>query len=319
MADLKHGFAHTNGIKMHYVEAGSGPLVVLCHGWPESWYSWRHQIPVLAEAGFHVVAPDQRGYGQTDKPEAIEAYSILNLVSDIVGLVNSFGQERAVIVGHDWGAPVAWTSALMRTDMFRGLGLLSVPYSSRSALRPAEFFKAITQHKNFYQDYFQEPGKVEKELEADVRRTMLGILYCGSGDAVAEDRFKFLFEKNQRFVDTLVIPDQLPPWLTEQDLAFFTNEFKQSGFRGGINWYRNIDRNWELTPFLDGAKIIRPTVFAAGDRDIVMDMAADGYENLESHVANLYKKHLIPGAGHWIQQERPKEINQLLLDFLRSL
>ncbi len=319
MAELKHGFANTNGIKMHYVEAGSGPLVVLCHGWPESWYSWRHQLPALAEAGFRVVAPDQRGYGQTDKPEPIEAYNILNLVSDIVGLVNTLGEERAVIVGHDWGAPVAWTCALMRTDMFRGLGLLSVPYSPRMPVHPAVYFKAITKDRNFYQDYFQEPGKVEKELEADVRRTMLGVLYSASGDATAEERFKFLFDKNQRFADTLVIPDQLPPWLTEQDLEFFTNEFKHSGFRGPINWYRNISRNWEMTPFLDGAKIIRPTVFAAGDRDIAMDMAADGYKNLESHVANLFKKHLIPGAGHWIQQERPKEINQLLIDFLRSL
>jgi len=319
MAELKHGFAHTNGIKMHYVEAGSGPLVVLCHGWPESWYSWRHQLTALAEAGYRVVAPDQRGYGQTDKPEPIEAYNILNLVSDIVGLVNTLGAERAVIVGHDWGAPVAWTSALIRTDMFRGLGLLSVPYMPRSPVRPATYFKAITQHKNFYQDYFQEPGKVEKELEADVRRSMLGALYCASGDAPAEDRFKFLFEKNQRFIDTFVMPAELPQWLTEQDLAFFTNEFKQAGFRGGVNWYRNADRNWELTPFLDGAKIIRPTVFAAGDRDIVMDMAADGYKNLENNVANLYKKYLIPGAGHWIQQERPHEINQLLIDFLRSL
>jgi pimeloyl-ACP methyl ester carboxylesterase len=319
MAELKHGFASTNGIKMHYVEAGSGPLVVLCHGWPESWYSWRHQLPALAEAGFRVVAPDQRGYGQTDKPEPIEAYHILNLVSDVVGLVNSLGEERAVIVGHDWGAPVAWTSALIRTDMFRGLGLLSVPYSPRLPVRPAVMFKAITQQKNFYQDYFQEPGKVEKELEADVHRTMLAALYCGSGDAPAEDRFKFLFEKNQRFVDTFVIPDHLPPWLSEQDLAFFTNEFKQAGFRGGINWYRNIDRNWEMTPFLDGAKIIRPTVFAAGDRDVVIEMAADGYKNLENNVANLFKKHLIPGAGHWVQQERPAEINQLLIEFLHSL
>ena len=137
MAELKHGFANTNGIKMHYVEAGSGPLVVLCHGWPESWYSWRHQLPALAEAGFRAVAPDQRGYGQTDKPEPIEAYNILNLVGDIVGLVNTLGEERAVIVGHDWGAPVAWTSALLRTDMFRGLGLLSVPYMQRSPVRPA--------------------------------------------------------------------------------------------------------------------------------------------------------------------------------------
>jgi len=319
MAEFKHGFANVNGIKMHYVEAGTGPLVVLCHGWPESWYSWRHQLHALADAGYRAVAPDQRGYGQTDKPEAIEAYNILNLTGDIVGLVNVLGAERAVIVGHDWGAPVAWSCALMRTDMFRGLALLSVPYMPRAPVRPAVMFKAITQQKNFYQDYFQEPGKVEKELEADVGKTMLGILYCASGDAPAEDRFKFLFEKNQRFIDTLVLPETLPPWLTQADLDFFTNELKRAGFRGGVNWYRNIDRNWELTPFLDGAKIIRPTVFAAGDRDIGMEMASDGYKNLEAHVANLFRKHLVPGGGHWIQQERPNEINQLLIDFLRSL
>src|SRR5579863_8228684 len=143
MTELSHRFIETNGIRMHLAECGTGPLVVLCHGWPESWYSWRHQLQALAEAGYRVVAPDQRGYGETDKPQAIEAYNILNLVSDIVGLVNSLGEERAVIVGHDWGAPVAWTSALVRTDMFRGLGLLSVPYMPRSPLRPSELFKAF--------------------------------------------------------------------------------------------------------------------------------------------------------------------------------
>ncbi len=319
MSELKHGFANTNDIKMHYVEQGSGPLVVLCHGWPESWYSWRHQIPALADAGFRVVAPDQRGYGQTDKPEPIEAYNILNLTGDIVGLVNALGEERAVVVGHDWGAPVAWNCALLRTDMFRGLGLLSVPYSPRGPVRPAVIFKMITREKNFYQDYFQEPGKVEKELEEDVRRTMLAVLYGASGDAPAPDRFQFLFDKNKRFADTFVLPEQLPPWLKEQDLNFFVNEFKHSGFRGGINWYRNFDRNWELTPFLDGAKILQPTVFAAGDRDLVIEMASDGYKNLESSVPNLRKKHLLPGSGHWTQQERPAQVNELLIEFLRSL
>ena len=319
MAGLEHKFVTTNGIRMHYVELGTGPLVVMCHGWPESWYSYRHQISALSQAGYRVVAPDQRGYGQTDRPEPIESYNILNLVGDIVGLVNSLHVDSAVIVGHDWGAPVAWTSALLRPDIFRAIALLSVPYFPRGPMRPTDGMKALAGENHFYQLYFQEPGKVEKELEADVRRTMLGVLYCASGDAPAQDRFKFLFERNQRFIDTFVIPDKLPRWLNEQDLAFFTNEFTQSGFRGPVNWYRNIGRNWEMTAFLDGAKIIRPTVFAAGDRDIVMDMADDGYANLESHVANLYKKQLIPGAGHWIQQERPREINQLLLEFLRSL
>ena len=319
MSELKHGFASSNGIKMHYVEQGSGPLVVLCHGWPESWYSWRHQLPALAAAGFRAVAPDQRGYGQTDKPEPIEEYDILHLVGDIVGLVNSLGEERAVIVGHDWGAMVAIHCALMRTDMFRGVALLSVPYMPRMPVRPAVYFRMITQERNFYQDYFQLPGRAEKEFEEDVRRSMLGILYSASGDPPPEQRFKFLFDKSQRLVDTLAIPDRLPSWLTEQDLNFFVNEFTHAGFRGGINWYRNFDRDWELTPFLDGAKIIRPSVFATGDRDIVLEMTGEAYKNLETHMPNLRKKYLIPGAGHWIQQERPKEVNDLLIEFLKEL
>src|ERR1700719_6400 len=160
MAELKHGFASTNGIKMHYVEAGSGPLVVMCHGWPESWYSWRHQIPAIAEAGFRVVAPDQRGYGQTDAPEAIESYNIFNLAGDIVGLVNSIGASDAVIVGHDWGAPVAWHCALLRPDLFRACALLSVPYVPRGPVRPSTMWTAMEGgDKWFYQHYFQEPGK----------------------------------------------------------------------------------------------------------------------------------------------------------------
>ena len=197
--------------------------------------------------------------------------------------------------------------------------LLSDPYVPRGPVRPTVVFEQITKDKNFYQAYFQEPGKVERELEEDVHRTMLGVLYGGSGDASAEQRSKFLFDKNQRFADTFVLPEKLPPWLTEQDLNFFTSQFKQSGFRGGVNWYRNIDRNWELTPFLYGAKIIQPTVFAAGDRDMVMEMSPDGYKMLETNAPNLHKKYLIPGAGHWIQQERPTEISQLLVEFLKEL
>lgn len=318
MAEFKHGFAHTNGIKMHYVEQGSGPLVVLCHGWPESWYSWRHQIPALAAAGFRVVAPDQRGYGQTDAPGPVDAYHILNLVGDIVGLVNALGADKAVIVGHDWGAMVAAHCALLRTDMFRALALLSVPYMPRGPVRPAVLFKMITKDKNFYQDYFQEPGKVEAELERDVRKSMLGLLYSASGDPPPEKRWQFLFDKDKRLIDTITVPDKLPAWLSEEDLNFFTNEFKRAGFRGGINWYRNIDRDWELTPFLDGAKITQPTMFATGDRDVVLEMAADAYKSLEVNVPHLTKKYLIPGAGHWIQQERPKEVNDLLIEFLKE-
>jgi pimeloyl-ACP methyl ester carboxylesterase len=319
---LEHKFAYTNGIRMHYVAQGEGPLVLLCHGWPECWYSWRHQIPALAAAGFRVVAPDQRGYGQTDAPVAVEAYDILNLTGDLVGLVNALGEAHAILVGHDWGSLVAAAAALLRPDMFRALGLLSVPYLPRRRVRPAARFHMATQEKHFYQDYFQQPGHVEKELEEDVRRTLLGVLYTASGEGRASDthgRSSFaIFDKSTRLVDNLVIPEELPAWLSDADLDFFVEQFERAGFRGGINWYRNIDRNWALTPFLDGAKILQPTLFTAGTLDGVLKMAAEEYAALETNVPNLTKKHLIPGAGHWIQQERPAEVNELLLAFLRG-
>jgi len=321
MEEISHRFIATNGIKMHIAEQGKGPLVILCHGFPELWYSWRHQLPALAGSGFHAVAPDQRGYGQTESPESIEAYNILQLTSDIVGLVHALGEERAVIAGHDWGAPVAWHCALLRPDIFHALILLSVPYlpGSWESIPPTEAMKKMAGDKEFYQLYFQEPGKVEKELEEDVRKTMLMFLYSASGDPPPEKRWRFLFNKSERFIDTGFLPDSLPPWLTDQDVDLFTHEFQRSGFRGGVNWYRNIDRNRELTPFLNGARIHQPALFVAGETDGVIVMYRQPYENLEKNIPNLKKKVLIPEAGHWIQQERPGQINELLLEFLNDL
>ncbi|MGA9740993.1 alpha/beta fold hydrolase, partial [Candidatus Binatus sp.] len=268
---------------------------------------------------FRIVAPDQRGYGHTDAPEPIESYNIFNLVGDIVGLVNSLGVETAVIVGHDWGAPVAWNSALLRPDIFRAIALLSVPYLPRTPMRPTDAMKAMAGDQNFYQLYFQEPGKVEKELDADPRRSMAMILYSASGDAPRTGEFSFLFPKTKKFIETGVVPDKLPRWLTEADLNFFAGEFKRAGFRGGVNWYRNFDRNWELTAFLDGAKLRQPALFAAGEHDLVGKMIPGGYEMAGAFTPNLKKKVIIPGAGHWVQQERPKEINEVLIEFLKGL
>lgn len=318
MTDLRHGFVHSNGIRMHYVEAGEGPLVVLCHGWPESWYSWRHQLRTLAAAGYRVVAPDQRGYGQTDAPHAIEAYHILNLVGDIVGLVNALGEKDVVVAGHDWGSPVAQQCALLRPDLFRALALLSVPFNPRGRLRPAVRFAEITQQMHFYQDYFQEPDKVERELEEDVQRTIRGLLHLGSGDAPPSQGFG-IFPKTARFIDGLRLPEKLPPWLTEDDVQFYVAEFTRTGFRGGINWYRNIDRLWELTPFQDGAKLLQPTVFVAGERDGVLKMMADAVKAMPENVPKLTGSHIIPGAGHWVQQERPETVNEILIEFLKDL
>ncbi len=318
MNGLQEKFAYVNGIRMHYVEKGTGPLVLLCHGWPESWYAWRWQIDALAAAGYRAVAPDQRGYGLTDAPESVEAYDILNLVGDLVGLVRAHGEERAILIGHDWGAAVAAYAALLRPDLFPVLGLLSVPYMPRRSVRPSVRFAQITQECHFYQDYFQLPGRVEHELEENVRRSMLGILYTASGDPVIKGQpANFAtFSKSTRLVDNLTLPDALPPWLTETDLQFFVAQFERSGFRGPINWYRNIDRNWALTGFLDGARIMQPTLFLAGELDGVVKMAAKDYDALEINVPNLWKKPLIAKAGHWVQQERPDEVNALILNFL---
>lgn len=319
MATVNHRVINTNGINMHIAEQGRGPLVILCHGFPELWYSWRHQLPALAEAGYHVVAPDQRGYGQTDCPDAIDAYTLLHLTGDIVGLVQALGAERAVIIGHDWGAQVAWSCALLRPDLFSALGLLSVPYVPRPDVRPTAIMQHFAGEQQFYQQYFQEPGKAEAEFEADVRTTMLKFLYAGSGDAPLEQRLRLVFDKSAKCLDSATVPARLPTWLTEQNLDVFTKEFERTGFRGGLNWYRNVDRTWELTPFLRGAKLRQPSLFIAGENDVVVTLARQAIENIKDAMPNLRTKVLLPGAGHWIQQERPTEVNTLLIEFLVGL
>lgn len=310
-----------NGIQMHVAEQGDGPLVILCHGFPDIGYSWRHQLPALAEAGYHAVAPDQRGYGSTSRPDSVDAYNVFELASDIVGLVHALGESEAVIVGHDWGAQVAWYCSLLRPDIFRAVAMLSVPYRQRTwkSPRPSDLMKRIAGDKQFYQLYFLEPGKAESELEVDVRRTLLGSLYASSGDAPPEKRWRFLFEKTERYVDTLSIPDVLPNWLTETDLDVYERAFKQSGFRGGLNWYRNNDINWERSAFLNGAPLRQPALFVAGESDPVIAMMRPTYDALSQTVPNLRRKVLLAGAGHWIQQERPTQVNELLLEFIGGL
>lgn len=321
MSEINHRIVETNGIRMHIAEQGKGPLVILCHGFPELWYSWRHQLPALAKAGFHAVAPDQRGYGQTDKPAAIEAYNIFQLVGDIVGLVHALGEEKAVIVGHDWGAPVAWHCALLRPDIFRALGLMSVPYGQRSwtSIRPTDGMKKMAGEKEFYQLYLQLPGKAEVELEEDVKKTLTMILYTLSGDSPPEKRGGFLFDKSTRLIDNFYMPDKLSTWLTEADIEVLAGEYKKSGFRGGINWYRNMDRNWEYSAFMNGEKIQQPSIFIAGEEDGVIAMERQNLGTLNTTMTGLRKQVIVPGAGHWIQQERPDEVNKLLIEFLAAL
>lgn len=320
MSELQHRFVTTNGIRMHIAEQGSGPLVVLCHGFPESWYSWRRQLQALADAGFHAVAPDQRGYGQTDRPEAIDQYTQLHLVGDIVGLLDALGEEQAVIVGHDWGAPVAWNAALLRPDRFRAVAGLSVPYTPRGPAAPTAMFKAIFGDMFFYILYFQEPGKAEAELEADVRLTMRKTLYSASGSPPPPaSPPQPLPKEGTGFLTVMQEPPSLPAWLTAADLDYFTAEFERTGFRGGLNWYRCMDRTWELMAAWHGARVTVPALFITGDRDPVLAFAGAGVQRLKENAPNLRNSIVLPGVGHWTQQEDPSGVNSALISFLRSL
>lgn len=309
-----------NGIGMRYAECGSGPLVLFCHGWPESWYSWRHQMLALANAGYRCVAPDMRGYGGTDAPAEIDHYSILDLVGDMVALVGELGAEQVVVVGHDWGAPVAWHCALLRPDLFRAVVGMSVPWAVRggtdmlSALRKL----GITR---FYIQYFQDPGVAEAEFEQDVRTALRRIYYTAGGEMNQKGKgFAMLPETGGFFANT-VDPETLPGWLSEADLDWFAGEFGRTGFRGGLNWYRNLARNWRLTAPWHGCPIRQPSLFIAGSRDGVLRFPASmqQIEAFPRTLPGIRGSHILEGAGHWIQQERPQEVNQLLLDFLASL
>ena len=317
MTEVNHRFIETNGITMHIAEQGTGPLVVLCHGFPECWYSWRHQLPALADSGYHAVAPDLRGFGRTDATESIEAYNILQLTADIVGLVHALDEEQAIVAGHDWGANVARHCALLRPDIFRAVILLSVPFVIRSWTdpRPTEWMQQLD--KDFYILHYQEPGKAEAEMEADTRKTLWTRFVAES--LSREKRNSRLSRETKQVVDPYIAQDEFPAWFSEKDLDYYTQEFERTGFRGGLNWYRNYDRNWELTPFLAGEKLFPPTLFIAGEHDGVLTVRQSAFDTMEQTVPNLWKKVVLPDTGHWTQQERPTEVNQLMLEFLASL
>jgi pimeloyl-ACP methyl ester carboxylesterase len=284
---VEHRFVESNGIKIHIAEAGTGPLVLLCHGFPESWYSWRHQINALSEAGYHVIAPDMRGYGQTDRPNAIDQYSLFHLVGDMVGLVNALGDTPAVVIGHDWGAPVAWHCALFRPDRFRAVAGLSVPYRPRGPAAPTSLMPQ-TDTEMFYQLYFQAEGIAEKEFEQDVRKTVR-LTLAGSGDKDSPP-IRLMVPRQGGWLGSRPTPPSLPNWLSEIDIDYYAGEFERTGFRGGLNWYRNIDRNWELMAPWSGAKVGVPALYMAGDRDLVVK-----FPGMDQLIANL--KQFVPNLN----------------------
>jgi epoxide hydrolase A/B len=310
----------TNGINLRIAEMGRGPLVILVHGWPESWYSWRHQIPALAAAGYRVVAPDMRGFGGSDKPGAIEDYDVHHTTADLAGLVAALGETSAILVGHDWGAIVSWQAMMLHPEKFSALAAMSVPYGGRPAVSPIESMKARYKDNFYYILYFQPPGVAEAEFDADPRG-ILSRLYLSPASPREPPKVTDPKMSAGGWIDRLGAPKGLPPWLTQADLDYYVGEFRRAGFRGGIDYYRNFHRNWETTPQLAGVKIKQPVIFLAGEKDIVIAGAtAEALTAAMSRVCEDFRGVVLyPGAGHWIQQERAAEVNRTLIDFVNSV
>ncbi|MFF1694697.1 alpha/beta fold hydrolase [Streptomyces sp. NPDC058257] len=307
------------GGRIHLVEQGTGPLVLLVHGFPESWYSWRHQLPVLAEAGYRAVAIDVRGYGRSSKPREVDAYRMLAHVADNVGVVRALGAETATIVGHDWGSGIAANSALLRPDVFTAVGLLSVPYAPRNGFRPSDAFAMIGgPDEEFYVSYFQEQGRAEAEIEPDVRGWLAGFYAGVSADTMPPPDAPSLHfvPRGGRMSDRFAPESGLPSWLTEDDLDVYAAEFERTGLTGALNRYRNVDRDWEDLAAWDGAPITQPSLFIGGDQDASTTWMADAIKAYPETLPGLVSSHIIEGCGHWVQQERAFEVNRLLVDWL---
>ena len=306
-------------IRMRVATQGEGPLVVLCHGFPESWRSWRSQLHALANAGFRAAAPDMRGYGGTDAPPSPDQYTMVHHAGDMVALVQALGEKRAVTVGHDWGAPAAWNTALLRPDMFHAVVGMSVPYTPPSR---TDLLTALEQAgvKTFYMQYFQEPGVAEAELEHDVAATLRRVTYSMSGDGPGRVVAGIL-PPGAGMLDVTEDPKALPAWMDAEDLAYVTGEFKRTGFRGGLNWYRAIRRTSELMAPWRGCVIRQPSLFIAGSKDDVLRFPGmqQRLAALPDVLPGLRGSHVLEGAGHWVQRERAEQVNRLLVEFLRSL
>jgi pimeloyl-ACP methyl ester carboxylesterase len=311
----------SNGIELRAVVEGAGPLVVLVHGWPESWYSYRHQLDPIQRAGFRVAAIDVRGYGGSDKPEPIEAYTLREIAADVAGVIEALGEERAILIGHDWGAPICWATSIVHAERVRAVIGMSVPHLGRPKRPLTEIYRSMYADRFFYQLYFLEPGIAERELEADIPRSLRMTYYGASGECTADERaFSSSKPKDAKYLDRMVDPNPLPAWLTPEDLEYYASQFRVSGFRGPINRYRNHERDFHELPQL-AQPITQPALFIAGERDPVLGFTRGRslLDAMDAHYRDLRGKLVIPGAGHWVQQEAPEPVNAAILSFLTGL
>jgi pimeloyl-ACP methyl ester carboxylesterase len=314
----------TNGVTLRVLEAGTGPAVLLSHGFPEIGYSWRHQIQPLAQAGYRVIVPDQRGYGGSSIPTEITDYDIVHLTDDLAGILDHLGEERATMVGHDWGSFVVSHMAMMKPERTSAVLNMSVPFTPRGPMSVVELLKmAIPEDTFFYILYFQEVGPADEDLARDPRDTMTRLL-CGTKvdpGAPAASMVDMASKKDGRgFVDRMPPPPEvLPGWITQEEVDHYVEVFSRTGFTGGINWYRNFHRNWELTPHIADVKVEVPAAFIAGKQDPVIGGRADPDAFHSPTLLDWRGATLVDDAGHWVQQEKPAEVNAALISFLDSV
>ena len=320
-----------NNLKIRSVVEGEGPVVVLVHGWPESWYSWRHQIKPLTKAGFKVAAIDVRGYGGSDKPHEISAYSLKSIAADIAGVIDSLGYKEAYLFGHDWGGPIVWTTGLLYPDTIRAVGALSVPYTPIGEKSLIQLFRELYKGKFFYQLYIQEEGKAEAEFEADVKTALEKTYFSGDGRGMQfmmENIGNPAYQKNpdSTMLENSPVFDAYPAWLSQEDMDYFVSEFEQSGFRGPFNRYRAQDIDFEELQEFKNVSYPLPACFITGTLDPVNFFARDENASSEDILTaftknydDLRKVEVIDGIGHWTQQESPELVTNYMIDFLTNL
>lgn len=312
----------SSGHRIHLAEHGpeDGRPVVMIHGFPESWYSWRHQLLALGQAGYRAIAIDVRGYGRSAAPADIEAYAMTALVGDVVAVIDDLGVEAAAVLGHDWGAPIAWNTALLRPDRVLGVAGLSVPYAGRGDVRPLAAFRAMAGDEIFYIDYFQEPGVAESEVETDLAGWLRGFYFTASAEADLSAPSMGLVTRGAQLRDRLQHPDEgQMAWMSDDDFAYYLGEFERTGMTGGFNRYRNIERDWtELAPWRH-APIDVPALFIGGDRDGPTQLGKGAIDRFDQTLPKLTRSVILENCGHWTQQEQPEAVNELLLEFLSAL
>ena len=328
MNDIEFKYVESNGIKLRLAMMGDGPLVIFCHGWPESWYSYRHQLPAVAAAGFKAVAYDVRGYGESDKPHEIEAYSMKNMTDDVIGIVDALGYDTAITIGHDWGGPIALNTAALNEHRITATGTMSVPFTGRGPMPTLDLWREIYKDKFFYQLYFQKEGIAEEEFESDLKRSLF-ITYTNSdGRGMKHNLEKGQSglmpqkDKHSSFLEGMEVFEDFPGWFTPEDLDYFVSQFEISGLRGPFNRYRAQNIDWHELTELEGKILEQPAFFITGSLDPV-NFFIPSDQTLIDRISPNYKElkfaEEFEGIGHWTQQEIPNEVNELIIRFLREV